>query len=243
MEELGGILLRAGELARTLRPELTATLKPDGSIVTNVDVAVEEMLRAELVELEPETNVWGEELGLEPEGPRGVWAVDPIDGTSNFRFGSPLWGISVGLIRQERAIIGGIYLPDLDELYLAAEGKGTTMNGKKLPMIPPGAPRPEELISYGDYVGRMPIKIVGKQRTAGAFVIDGAWVATQRYRGLVGRNERLYDIAAALVMCRELGADVRMLDNTPFEERDYMQNQKISAPWIIYPADSGLFSA
>ena len=242
MEELGDIMLRAGELAQSLRPEMTSQLKPDGTIVTTVDVAVEEMLRAELAILEPETNVWGEELGLESEGPRGLWAVDPIDGTSNFRYGSPLWGISVALIRNGQIIVGAIYLPDLKEMFLAADGKGATLNGKRLPQIPPGAIRPEELLSYGDSVARMQLKLPGKQRCAGAFVIDGAFVATQRYRGLVGRGERLYDVASAVIIARELGGEVRLLDNSEFDERDYMENQKIASPWIIAPKDSGLFA-
>src|SRR5206468_233789 len=139
----------------------------------------------------PGSTIWGEEFGFEPEGPGGLWLIDPIDGTSNFRFGSPLWGVSIALAVGEHIEMGAIYLPDLDELYMAERGHGAFLNEAPMKPIPPGAIRPEELVTYGDWILRnyLDAELPGKMRLSGAVVIDGAFTASQRFRGLIGLRE------------------------------------------------------
>lgn len=236
---LESALREAAQVARTAREQLDAKLKNDGSIVTNVDVDVEIYLRKVLPQIVPETNVWGEELGYEEEGPGGVWLVDPIDGTSNFRFGSPLWGISVALMKDGVFTLAAILLPDLNELYSAELGAGATINGVELAPIPPGPVRPEQLISIADTAKSSVVTFPGKQRIAGAAVVDGAFVANQRYRGWIGGGERLYDVAAAMLICQELGAEVRLANGQPFRNLDYLNDRPLMPPWLIFPPDSG----
>ncbi len=120
LSRLGAILDSAARIAVAERARMHVESKPDDSLVTNADKAVERYLRGELPALAQKSTIWGEEEGYEPEGPGGLWLVDPIDGTSNYRFGQPLWGISVGLYRNGGVPeIGGIALPDLGETYLA----------------------------------------------------------------------------------------------------------------------------
>lgn len=219
---------------RELRPEL----KADGSIVTNGDRAVEEFLRGELTGLMPGSTVWGEELGYAEEGAGGLWVVDPIDGTSNFAYGSPLWGVSVGFLKGDKIEVGAIVLPDLGETYLGARGGGATCNGKALEPIPPAPIRREELVSFNDSV----IKKYGiaalpfKQRCSGAVVIDAAFVAQQRFRGFIGIRESLYDFAPAMLMGWELGADVRMADGRPIDIPALKGQVKMVDAWVIFPS-------
>lgn len=236
---LESALREAAEVAKSARDRLDAKIKNDGSLVTNVDVEVEVFLRKVLPTIVTETNVWGEELGSDVEGPAGVWLVDPIDGTSNFRFGSPLWGISVALMQSGVFTLAAILLPDLDEMYSAERGAGATMNGVELAPIPPGPIRPEQLISIADTAKSSVVTFPGKQRIAGAAVVDGAFVANQRYRGWIGGGERLYDVAAAMLICQELGADVRLANGEPFRNLDYLDNRPLMPPWLIFPRDSG----
>lgn len=212
-------------------------LKPDGSIVTNGDREVETFLRKELPTLIPGTTVWGEEFGYSEPGPAGVWLVDPIDGTSNFAYGSPMWGVSIGLMKDNTSRLGAVMLPDLDELYLCAVGEGVTANGKALAPIPPGPILKHELLSVcRDVVDVMPgKKPTGKQRCTGALVIDGTFTARQRFRGFIGMHERLYDVAPCVLFCEELGADIRYADGSPLEFADLLDNKKIPKPWVIYP--------
>src|SRR5262249_38688368 len=120
LPELERIVREAGAIAVSLQAGTGHVGKPDGTIVTPDGERVEIFLRAELAKLMPDVGVYGEELASSQEGANGLWCLDPIDGTSNFAFGSPLWGVSVGLIRGEDALIGLVYLPSLNEMYMAA---------------------------------------------------------------------------------------------------------------------------
>jgi myo-inositol-1(or 4)-monophosphatase len=234
------LVRQAGDLAIKTRQYLTRQLKGDGSIVTNADELVENFLRTELTKLLPGSTVWGEEFGFSAPGESGLWLVDPIDGTSNFSFGSPLWGVSVGFYNRGYIEMGCVFLPDLDELYSAVRGNGVTFNGTKLPRIPAGAVRPEELVSYyGEKVLKAIPNPPGKMRCAGAFVVDGCFVASQRYRGLIGIREKLYDIAPCVLFGEELCADIRYADGQPFRLDKLLKDEKIEKPWIIFPSQSG----
>ncbi|MGV3614417.1 MAG: inositol monophosphatase family protein [Fimbriimonas sp.] len=242
LSSLGAVVQEAGALAVRMRKAgIEREIKSDGSIVTPADREVETFLRAQLVELYPDTNVWGEELGFATEGEGGLWLVDPIDGTSNFAFGSPLWGVSVALMRAGVLELGAVYLPDLEELYLAERGRGAFVNGQPLPPIPAGPIAPEELISYDDKLTRHRgnAGLPGKMRCSGAFVIDGTFTARQRYRGLVGFREKLYDVAACALIGLELGADIRYADGEAIVLSDLVIDQKIDRPWVIFPPENG----
>ncbi len=242
LHELGLLARRAGEKAQELRVSMTREFKPDGSLVTNADRGVEEFLRRELPLLVPGTTVLGEEFGLEEPGPEGRWAVDPVDGTSNFAYGGVLWGVSIALVHQNQVRLGAVFLADLNEIFLGEAGGGAFFNDVPLRPIPPGAIQPEELVSYDDGLMKLlpQFQVPGKMRCSGAFVVDGCFTAMQRFRGMIGRRERLYDIAACLVINRELGAAVHYLDGSDFDLKLLENNEKIQKPWVIFPQNHGL---
>lgn len=232
---------RAGEVALESRSGRRMDLKADGSIVTSTDKAVEELLRRELSAAWPSTSFWGEEFGRDEPNEAGYWLIDPIDGTSNFAFGSPLWGISVGLVVGGRLELGAVWLPDLREQYLAERGQGAWVNQENLTAIPPGEIHPHELVSYHDETARWynGQGFPGKMRCSGAFVIDGTFTARQRFRGMIGRGEYLYDAAASILINQELGADVRWADGTEIDLGALIAGQRFQRAWVIFPADSG----
>ena len=236
LEHLAEIARAAGKIAQSARKTLNVEKKPDGSLVTNGDRDAELFLRRELIQLVPGSNVSGEEFGFENEGENGVWLVDPIDGTSNFSFGSPLWGNSIALYVGGEFRLAAIDLPDLGETYVAQLGHGSFVNEKPLPPIIEGPILPHELVSIGERalrdLGRAAVP--GNLRYSGAFVIDGAWVASQRYRGLVGGGEHLYDAAASLLICQELGA-VASLTDLP----KYLTTEPLPT-WTLFPLGATL---
>ena len=239
LSPLGDIIVQAGKIACLARQHLVAEQKPDGSVVTTADREVETYLRDALTTLINGTTVWGEEFGHSKPGPSGLWLVDPVDGTTNFAHGSPLWGVSIALWSEGKIALGAIFLPDLNELYLSVAGGGVTCSGRPLPAIPAGQVLRRETVGYSESVMRLGIKIPGKMRCSGAFVVEGAWVMQQRYRGMVGVREQLYDIAPCLLFAAELGAEVRYLDGSCFEVEPLIDPVKITKPWIIFPRDSG----
>jgi myo-inositol-1(or 4)-monophosphatase len=232
----------AGRLAQRMHSQVTRVLKPDGSIVTEADRAVEEFLRQRLPKLLPDAGILGEELGAEPEGSAGLWCLDPIDGTSNYSFGSPIWGVSVGFVKGEEALAGILFLPDLGEIYLGGQGYGATFNGEKMTPLPAGPIRNEELVSYPDRVLRrlVDFRLPGKMRHSGAFIVDAAFTCVGRYRGLIGMREKLHDIAASLAIAKELDAEIRMLSGEPLELEPLKNAEsKIENAWMIFPKNSG----
>lgn len=243
LSRLDEIAREAGRIARSEREGVVRELKSDGSIVTNGDRAVERFLRSVLPVEWPGTNVWGEEFGHEPPGENGLWVLDPVDGTSNYSFGSPLWGVSIGLVSGAGHLcLGAIDLPDLRETYLTGLGHGAMVNGEPLPPIPPGPIEPWELVSYGEWILERygSAALPGKMRYSGAFVIDGTFVARQRYRAMIGGTESLYDAAPAILMARELGAIVRYTDGAPLIEADLLGGGRIPGPWTILPSGADL---
>jgi myo-inositol-1(or 4)-monophosphatase len=239
---LGDLTYQAGQIAVEARTRLVREEKPDGSVVTNADREVETYLREALPKLISGTTVWGEEFGHAAPGPNGLWLVDPVDGTTNFAHGSPLWGVSIALWCDGKIEMGAIVLPDLNEAYLSAAGHGVTCNGTPLGPIPPGAVLRRETVGYSESVMRLGVKIPGRMRCSGAFVVEGTWVMRQRYRGMVGVRECLYDIAPCLLFGHELGAEIRYLNGDPFDVEALLDGRKISSPWLIFPNESKFFA-
>jgi len=102
--------------------------KPDGSPVTDADVAVESMLRAEISAAYPDDAILGEESGLAGSSAR-TWVLDPIDGTKNFVDGIQLWATIVGLLVDDEPVVGVVDAPALGERYDALRNGGARLNG------------------------------------------------------------------------------------------------------------------
>ena len=119
---------RASGLARSFfGTELDVRHKPDGSPVTDADVAVEAMLRAEIAAAYPDDAVLGEEAGPAGSSSRR-WVLDPIDGTKNFVDGIQLWATIVGLLVDDEPVVGVVDAPALGERYDAIRGGGARLN-------------------------------------------------------------------------------------------------------------------
>src|SRR4029450_11801245 len=86
---------RAGTLALAATQSMTREFKADQSLVTNIDRAVAEMVRKELLARFPADAAYGEELGGDPRASERLWIIDPVDGTTNLVFGLPVWGVSI----------------------------------------------------------------------------------------------------------------------------------------------------
>jgi histidinol-phosphatase len=116
-------------LASFRRTGLEVRRKPDRTFVTEADLAVEAMVRAELASAFPEDRILGEEEGgtTDPEG--RVWVLDPIDGTSNYARGVPIWATLVALRVDGVSVLGVASAPALGERYVATRGDGATLNG------------------------------------------------------------------------------------------------------------------
>ncbi|MBX3097777.1 MAG: inositol monophosphatase [Fimbriimonadaceae bacterium] len=214
--DLAALMAEAGELAQDERKRLRVEVKADGSLVTQADRAVEEFLIPRLRSLYPAAIV-GEEGGAQGDISGPVWLIDPIDGTSNFWFGVPLWGVSVGLRVDNAIVAGGVILPDLGENYIGIREQGATLNGKALRKLGEGPLQPYELIGFGntDSVFTHGRILGGKMRHLGALVAEAMFVASGRMRAMTIGRASLYDAAGSIAVLRELGAEFWDFDLNP----------------------------
>lgn len=231
------IVQAAGKQAQSLRATMEVRLKPDGSIVSDADTLVEEQLRRNLGPLLPEATVWGEEMGFAEPAEAGWWLIDPIDGTSNYVFGQPLWGVSVGLYKHGRLEMGIVDLPDLGWTFAAALGAGATRNGVALPQVKTGPIARHELLGHADDNHEAFSFLPGKRRHLGAFVIEAMFMAAGGLRAMTSTKCKLYDAAASIVILRELGAEVRTARGCLFDESAWAQ-PVLCEPFAIVGEDA-----
>lgn len=107
-------------------------LKGVHDIVTRVDLHANKIIITELRKLFPADDFLSEETGLEDNAESYRWIIDPLDGTTNYMVGNPMFCTSLALVHGRETILGIVYAPILDELYVAERGKGTTLNGKRI---------------------------------------------------------------------------------------------------------------
>ena len=183
-----------------------------GEIVTVVDAEVEKMVRAEVALTFTGHSVFGEEDGGLRE--KFTWVVDPIDGTTNFTQGLPIWCISLALYRDNKPVLGVVYAPILNELFYAELGVGAYLNDEKLT---PGTRRlsSKSLVCVGirakesisnslypiEYLLRHKIGV----RAYGSGALSLCYIAAGRFDGFVETTINWWDIAAAKIILEEAG--------------------------------------
>jgi myo-inositol-1(or 4)-monophosphatase len=219
--------LQAGAFLLNERPEdLTVDSKSTPTdLVSAMDRSAEEMIIDGLLGPRPDDGFLGEEGG-ERIGTSGVrWVVDPLDGTVNYLFGFPMWGVSIGMEQDGVTEIGVISTPAFDEHYIAVRGQGawlirgdqgTRLSVKKcadlsLAMIVTGfGYAPERRVSQAAVVQEL-IAQVRDIRRLGAAVVDFAWLAQGRFDAYYERGLNAWDISAGMLLAAEAGAEVSFL--------------------------------
>ncbi len=204
---------------------LQVSVKGPSNFVTAADHRAESILYEELSRARHGYCFLMEERGL-IDGPdkSHTWIVDPLDGTTNFLHGIPLFGISIALERDGELVAGLIYNPASGDLYTAERGKGAFLNDNRrlrvaarpdleTAVIVTGIPhrgKPDHE-RYLRELSRVMKEAAGIRRT-GAASIDLAWVAQGRFDGYWERNIQAWDMAAGVVLVREAGGFVSGAD-------------------------------
>jgi myo-inositol-1(or 4)-monophosphatase len=185
--------------------------------VTEADRAIESEIQRYLANRFPEDGFLGEEAGPSENvvgSQTGIWVVDPIDGTDCFVFGIPSWCISIAWLYRERIGVGVVYDPIHDEMFVAAEGRGATLNGRKI-SVADATDAKSGLVGIG-YSSRVtPDEMLGAIRrltdTGGMFhrcgsgALSLAWVAAGRLIGYFEPHMNAWDCLAGLLLVREAG--------------------------------------
>ncbi|RWM77104.1 MAG: inositol monophosphatase [Mesorhizobium sp.] len=196
---------------------LQVSMKGPGDYVSQADRKAEEILFTELSKARPGYAFLMEERGLiEGEDDQHRWIVDPLDGTTNFLHGIPLFAISIALERQGQIVAGVVYNPAMDELYTAERGGGAFMNDRRLrvagrtklidTVIGCGVPH----LGRGQH-GNFLVELrnvmaeVSGVRRLGSASLDLAYVAAGRMDGFWETGLSAWDVAAGILLIREAG--------------------------------------
>ncbi|HLA40931.1 MAG TPA: inositol monophosphatase family protein, partial [Candidatus Glassbacteria bacterium] len=205
------------------------------------DREVEELVRGRLAELTPDYWVLGEEQGVpakvDLEAP--YWVVDPVDGTSSFISGLPCWSFSLGLVENDRARFGLVYMPMTGEMYNTdAEGTRVFLNGEPCLAEPPEELDGESVIYVpSDTHRRYEIAFKGKLRSLGSAAYQGIMTSKARTAGVLQGRIYLWDAAAGLALNRAWGIRVGTLRGRPLRPSEWEMNRKYPEP-ILYAAPS-----
>ena len=213
----------ACELIRSRAPH-TLTSKGDRDLTSDVDTAVEQLLRDFLRQHTPNLGFLGEEGGDTDPVDGSRWILDPIDGTINYLHGLPLCAVSLSLMRNDITLVGVIDMPFLRGQYYALNNHGSYANGQRLRVSTTqtlnAALVSVDQYTFGvgaDYANRARHQLIGhlapraqRVRMLGASAIDLAWTAQGRLDACIIFGNKLWDTSAGVLIAREAGA--RILD-------------------------------
>ena len=209
---------RARRIIHTRRPASVAE-KGERDLVTDVDLAVEDAVREFLARETPEIGILGEEHGRSGDPGAVWWALDPVDGTSNFARGIPLCAVSLGLVSGRRSVLAAIDLPFLGTTYTAVEGLGARAGDERI-RVSAAADLSRAVISVGDFAigdgaatkNRLRLALLDRLgaraqriRMLGTAAIDLAWVAHGKLEATIILANLPWDTMAGTLLVREAG--------------------------------------
>ena len=223
-------MLRAGDIQLAhLGRTLEVTKKGAIDLVTEVDLAVERMFRDLVAERFPDHQVVAEELGGERGAARApyCWVFDPLDGTTNYAHGLPLFCSSLALEIEGQLAVGAIYDPTRRELFTATDGGGAYLNGSPLSvsscqtlidglLVTGFSYQVQEEASHLVDLFRLFLQKTQAVRRLGSAALDLCYVAAGRFDGFWEQGLKPWDMAAGALIVREAGGTVTGMDGSRF---------------------------
>ncbi|MGL1862372.1 MAG: inositol monophosphatase [Pseudodesulfovibrio sp.] len=218
------IAIRAGDIVKEASTKTKkVTHKGRIDLVTETDIAVENMLKEELARLLPGSDFLAEESAKDTELGEFTWIIDPIDGTTNFAHGLPFVANSIALWHRDRVVLGVVNLPLMGELFSAREGHGAHMNGQPI-AVSTASTMEQSLLATGfPYAIDEHLETILKHlrtllpltqgiRRPGAAALDLAYVACGRYDGFFESALNPWDTAAGILLVKEAGGVISQFD-------------------------------
>ncbi len=189
------------------------------NFVTYIDKASEERLMQELKKILPEAGFIAEESPGAKTGDRYNWVIDPLDGTTNYIHGLPVYSISIALIEKDKVISGVVYEPNLDECFYAWKGSKAFLNNQVITvskaitindsLLATGFPYCDyEMLEQYLEVFRFLMKNSHGIRRIGSAAVDLAYVSCGRFEGFYEYGLNPWDVAAGSLIVKQAGGKV-----------------------------------
>jgi myo-inositol-1(or 4)-monophosphatase len=215
-----GCLNDTSQIASQQFGKVAHSTKPgdNNQVLTETDLAIGKYIIEKIKIHFPTYNVIDEEAGIIDNNSQFTWVIDPIDGTSNYAMGVPTYGIMLGLLEDSTPIAGGFALPATKQICIAEKGQGAFCNGERISVTQEtklsnclvayhidGHPEnpsqtKEEMAMLGEIILR-----IRNMRNSGTEPVDGLYVASGKYGGLLNRTMRIWDMVALHSIIEEAG--------------------------------------
>jgi myo-inositol-1(or 4)-monophosphatase len=223
-----GIAREAGQLLMTyFDRRIGFEYKGEVDLVTEADRASEKLIVEHIRSSFPSHDIVGEEGTRTKAGGEYRWFVDPLDGTTNFAHGYPVFCVSLGVEHNGVLEAGVLYDPTRDELFSAEKGDGAQLNGKPI-SVSKTRTLSEAILATGfpshkrhknpniHFYHQLTLRSHGLRR-AGSAALDLANVAAGRYDGFWEFNLNPWDTAAGVILVQEAGGTVTRFDGSPWQ--------------------------
>ena len=236
MEECERIVRRVGSLIRKKVGHVQVYEKGPADLVTEADLAAQELVRELLTQSHPEHLLIGEEdsaqwrASHDPRNTEFAWIVDPIDGTTNYAHGVPFYCVSLAMAHRGELVVGAIFDPNQDECFSASRGHGAFLNGR------PIHPSPTTHLDHALFATSFPahvqrddpdvrcfMRIVDRTqsiRRTGSAALNLAYVACGRFDVASAYKTKLWDFAAGTVLVQESGGVITTWRGEPIPLAD-----------------------
>lgn len=217
------------------------TLKQDGSIVTEADLAMHHGLQQKLYQVWPDIPFLSEEMQLSEqrdllEKSAYCWCIDPLDGTTNFVAGIPCFSVSIALINQQDSLLGMVYDPIREELFYAEKAKGAYVNQQPLKVIPWNHEY-KPAVALVD-LKRLPLELkedlvhrppYSSQRNFGSCALEWCWMAKSYGQLYLHGGQKIWDYAAGSLIFQEAGGYCCTLEGEPIFTPQLEQRSTVGA--------------
>jgi myo-inositol-1(or 4)-monophosphatase len=205
-------------LKRRLGQKRRVYYKGPVNLVTEMDLLSEKLIVSEIRQRYPNHSFLAEEKTSTQEKSPYRWIIDPLDGTTNYAHGYPIFCVSLALEKEGEVILGAVYDPMRDELFLAKKGKGARLNGWKIhvsstaklsqSLLATGFPYDlrESPVNNFDHFRNFALRVHAVRR-AGSAALDLCYVAAGRFDGFWEMKLAPWDMAAGSLIVREAGGE------------------------------------
>jgi myo-inositol-1(or 4)-monophosphatase len=248
--QMSEIAREAGALLMEFfRRRVKIEYKGDADLVTEADRTSEKLILERIRKQWPSHDVIGEEGARVETGGDYRWYVDPLDGTTNFAHGFPVFCVSLGLAFQGKRKAAVVYDPTRDELFAAERGKGAVLNALKIEvsktpklqqsLVATGFPSHKRHKNPNIYFyHQLTLRSHGVRR-AGSAALDLAYVAAGRLDGFWEFNLNAWDTAAGILVVEEAGGKVSGLHGEALEitDRDVVASNPLIHPELLHEFD------